>query len=113
MLFRSVSQSRYFGVTAKRVLEEAGQGSAQIWGIEEKGVIVTELIKHPEGVELFVRGFEGDVIRNIRTVHKELVEIAKGFGARWLGGSAANPRLVSLFEKLNERVICTRMVMEV
>ena len=71
-------QSSYFGESAKGVLERARRGECQVWGFNgDKGVVLTEFLQHPGGKELFVCGFAGNgVIAKLRTIQKELAEVA-------------------------------------
>lgn len=105
----------YFGETAVSIIQRAAKGECQLWGFEkDKGVIVTEILQHPSGKEVFICGFAGDrVLAKVRTIKDDLMEFTKEMNARWLGGEANNERAGKLFEKIKEKKISSRYIMEV
>lgn len=110
ILLARMTKDAYFGMTVKQIVENSAQGLQQIWSFES-GIIVTEILKHQNGTELYVCGFSGKM--NFKRAFAELRVFAKRFNARWIGGEVASPRMEKIFSRLGQKHLSTRMAMEV
>lgn len=100
-----------FEGTVKEIVEQAGQGLAQIWEMGQT-VVVTQTLKHPNGLELFICGFNGparEVCKTYLALHKE----AKAHGIRWIGGEVGNRKIGTIAKRLGSKVISERFIQEV
>lgn len=99
----------------KHYIADAVVGTVQFWDFAKgKGLVMTQILNHPGGKELFVLGIAGEgLVKRFKTLNEILQQYAKFIGARWIGGNVSNLRLVPLYEKLMGKQFSVRCVREV
>lgn len=93
----------YTGVTPEGLLPELVAGTLAMWRVNggAAGVVLTQILQHPGGRELYMWGMAGKgIIENIETIYDGLKAYGASQGCRWVGGRALRPGLTRVYEKL-------------
>lgn len=84
----------YTGRSVAHILTAVAQQHMDLWRLGD-GVLVTQLLDHPAGHELYLWALAGQgLVHDLEQHAEELCDIARRANCRWIGGLAVRPGLV-------------------
>lgn len=92
----------YTGEEAKDIFKKAALGELQLWRIDGavEGIVITRLLRHLSGLELYVEGMAGKrVVPNMKELFQDLLDFGKAQGVKWVGARAETKRLANVYKR--------------
>ena len=100
---RAITNLSDRGYEPKHLIQDEMLGGRQFFDIQHeagKGILVTEVIGHPAGRELYVWGTAGENAPRVTgDVMIALKEIARLWDCQWVGWRASREGMVRLYQK--------------
>jgi hypothetical protein len=101
VLLDKAAKAGYYGYNVSHVVKWAIEGKAQIWqlaGPDCSGVLVTQILEHPAGKELFIWSMAGQgFLANADMIMDRLEAFARAEQCKWIGGSAIHQGLENFY----------------
>lgn len=114
-LIRGLLHKLWDGTRLADVLRKIGEGDLYLFAtVDNSCLVLTEVIVHPKGKELFIYGITGrGILKNKHEVVEDFKELAKRLDCKWVGAEALRDGWTWLAKGLGFEAVSTRYLKEI